>query len=201
MGGQGDGALGPVDESTYRLAMRHHPGGVAVVTAAGPDGPVGFTVTSLTAASLDPPLVSFYLGTGSRSLPILRSGRHFGVNLLGALQADLAARFAHRDVERFAPPTRWHPGPHAVPMLDGATLHMVCGLAEVRPVGDHYLVVGAVHAVERGAPDEPLLYAHGAFGRLVPVEPRLPGGQATRPMSEVSPYHRSNASGASGRDR
>ena len=190
VGGHDEGALGPVDEDTYRLAMRHHPGGVAVVTGAGPHGPIGLTVTSLTAASLDPPLVSFYLGVRSRSLPTLRSARYFGVNLLGADEHELAARFARRGVDRFAPPTRWRPGPHAVQMLDGATLRMVCGLADVRPVGDHYLLVGAVHAVEPGAPGEPLLYAHGEYGRLVPVARagdalELPDGyapaQATRP--------------------
>src|SRR3982750_634913 len=64
-----------VDAAAFRSALRHLAGGVTVVTAAGPDGPVGLTVTSLTAASLVPPLVSFYVDRDSGSLPAPRAGR------------------------------------------------------------------------------------------------------------------------------
>jgi hypothetical protein len=58
-------STGSVEGGVFREALRHHAGGVAVVTVAGPEGPRGFTATSLTAASLRPPLLSFYVNHDS----------------------------------------------------------------------------------------------------------------------------------------
>jgi flavin reductase (DIM6/NTAB) family NADH-FMN oxidoreductase RutF len=163
-------AGGPVEGDVFREALRHHGGGVAVVTVAGPEGPRGFTVTTLTAASLHPPLVSFYVNHDSRSWPVLKGADHIGVHLLGAAHRDLAGLFARSGADRFAPPTRWRSGPDGVPLLADATVRMVCARREVAPVGDHFLVVGEVLAVERNdAGGDPLLYAHGEFGRWVPI--------------------------------
>jgi flavin reductase (DIM6/NTAB) family NADH-FMN oxidoreductase RutF len=148
---------------------------------AGPDGPRGFTVTSLTAASLRPPLLSFYVNHDSRSLPALRAGDRIGVHLLGAAHRDLAALFARRGADRFAPPTRWRHGPGGVPLLDDATIRMVCARRDVVGVGDHFLVVGEIlDVVHNGAGGDPLLYAHGEFGRWVPV-----GAAPGMPMAEL----------------
>jgi flavin reductase (DIM6/NTAB) family NADH-FMN oxidoreductase RutF len=160
----------PVEGDVFREALRHHGGGVAVVTVAGEDGPRGFTVTSLTAASLEPPLLSFYVNRDSRSWPALKAADHLGVHLLGAGHRDLAALFARRGADRFAPPTRWRSGPGGVPLLTDATIRMVCERRDVVGVGDHFLVVGEVVGVERnGVGGDPLLYAHGEFGRWVPI--------------------------------
>jgi flavin reductase (DIM6/NTAB) family NADH-FMN oxidoreductase RutF len=51
-----------VDTGQFRQALGRHPAGVAIVTLAGP---AGLTVTSFSSASLDPPLVSFYIGPGT----------------------------------------------------------------------------------------------------------------------------------------
>jgi flavin reductase (DIM6/NTAB) family NADH-FMN oxidoreductase RutF len=170
----------PVEGDVFRDALRHHGGGVAVVTVAGDDGPRGFTVTSLTAASLRPPLLSFFVNHDSRSWPALKAADHIGVHLLGAAHRDLAALFARRGADRFAPPTRWRRGPGGVPLLTDATIRMICARREVVPVGDHFLVVGEVVGVERnGIGGDPLLYAHGEFGRWVPLgeAPGMPGDE------------------------
>jgi flavin reductase (DIM6/NTAB) family NADH-FMN oxidoreductase RutF len=159
-----------VDAEAFRAAMRHHAGGVAVVTVAGSDGPMGFTVTSLTAASLHPPLVSFYVAHDSRSWPALKAADHLGVHLLGAAHRDLGALFARRGADRFAPPTRWTRGPGGVPLLADATVRIVCAKREIMPVGDHSLIVGEVIAAESTRPGgDPLMYAHGEFGRWMPL--------------------------------
>jgi flavin reductase (DIM6/NTAB) family NADH-FMN oxidoreductase RutF len=172
------GQAAPVDAGAYRRALRHHPGGVAVVTAATPAGPAGCTVTSLTAASLSPPLVSFYLDVASRSLPAVRAATHFGVHLLAAGQHRLAQRFSTRQADRFAPPTRWWSGPYGVPLLGGVTVRLVCARHSSLPVGDHVLVVGLVVTAEHDDGDEPLLYAHGRFGHWLPIadSAELPAG-------------------------
>ncbi|NJC70305.1 flavin reductase family protein [Planosporangium thailandense] len=164
------GASAAVEGAAFRAALRHHAGGVAVVTVAGPEGPRGFTVTSLTAASLHPPLLSFYLNADSGSWPAIRAADYVGVHLLGAAHRELAALFARPGVDKFAPPTRWRPGRGGVPLLADATVRMVCARREAVPVGDHFIVLGEVVDVEHNGPGgDPLLYAHGEFGRWVPI--------------------------------
>lgn len=173
---RGDQGSATLDAGAFRGALRHHAGGVAIITAAAPDGPAGITVTSLTAASLHPPLVSFYVSRDSRSWPALAAADRFAVHLLDGSHRDLATRFARRGIDRFAPPTRWHPGPGGVPLLDDAAVRLVCARRDIVPVGDHYLVVGEVLDVSGdGGNGDPLLYAHGQFGRWSPAGPAAAG--------------------------
>ena len=163
----------PVGAARFREALGRHASGVAVVTVAGPGGPVGFTATSFNSVSLDPPLVSFYLSRESASWPAVRVAGHFAVNLLAADQAALAARFALPGADRFAPPTRWRAGPEGVPLLAGVTTQLVCAQRWTAPVGDHFLVMGTVVCTRVGAADTPLLHAGGRFGAFAP-DPHRP---------------------------
>lgn len=143
-----------------RSALRWHAAAVAVVT--GP-GPAGMTVTTFNSASLEPPLVSFYVARSSATWPRLRAARVFAGNVLAADQGDIADRFARRDVDRFGPHTRWRSGPLGVPLICGAACHVACELETVVAVGDHWLVVGLVVGAEAsGAP--PLLRHRGRYG-------------------------------------
>ncbi|GAA1775151.1 MULTISPECIES: flavin reductase family protein [Streptomonospora] len=158
---------GAVAADGFRRVMGAHAAGVVVVTAEAPHGPVGVTATSFTSVSLDPPLVSFYIGDGSSTWPGLREAPCFAVNILGEHQQEVASRFATRGVDRFAPPTRWQQGPDALPLLQGAIGHLLCRKHDVLAVGDHWLVVGRV-AQARVSPeaDRPLLYQRGRYGRF-----------------------------------
>lgn len=87
----------------------------------------------------------------------------FAVNILTSDQADLAARFARKSIDRFAAPTRWRPGPLGAPLLQGVSAHLVCLPYERAVVGDHILVAEA--DVQR--PGRLLLYHQGRFGRFL----------------------------------
>jgi flavin reductase (DIM6/NTAB) family NADH-FMN oxidoreductase RutF len=149
----------------FRRAMGRHPAGVAIVTLAGPSGPGGLTVTSFSSASLDPPLVSFYIAHTSSNWPAVLAAEHFAVNLVGEGHQSLAHRFAVKGEDRFAPPTRWRRGPHGLPLLAGATTHLICATASLITVGDHELVVGLVIEAAFGRGDRPLLHHQGRFTR------------------------------------
>jgi flavin reductase (DIM6/NTAB) family NADH-FMN oxidoreductase RutF len=157
-----------ITEEDFRSALGRHAAGVVVVTARPPSGPAGLTATSFTSVSLDPPLVSFYVAQSSTTLPLLHRAPTFAVNVLGHDQAELAARFASRDVDRFAEPTRWSAGPAGEPLLDGAVARLLCEWYTTHPVGDHWLIVGRVTGVQLGEADTPLLYHRGTFGRFHP---------------------------------
>jgi flavin reductase (DIM6/NTAB) family NADH-FMN oxidoreductase RutF len=149
----------------FRQAMSRHAAGVVIVTLAGPSGPGGLTVTSFSSASLDPPLVSFYIGHGSSNWPAIRDARHFAVNLIGEGHQSLAHRFAVKGEDRFAPPTRWSRGPKDLPLLSDATTHLICATESLVTVGDHELVVGLVLDAAFGSGDRPLLHHQGRFTR------------------------------------
>jgi flavin reductase (DIM6/NTAB) family NADH-FMN oxidoreductase RutF len=158
----GASAPGPVDADAFRRALSRHPAGVAIVTLRGP---AGLTVTSFSSASLDPPLVSFYIGHGSSSWPLVRAAAHFAVNLMGTGQQETAARFARKGADRFGPRTQWEPGPGGLPLLAGATTHLISALHGLVTVGDHELVVGQVTRAIIGASAPPLLHHQGRFTR------------------------------------
>jgi flavin reductase (DIM6/NTAB) family NADH-FMN oxidoreductase RutF len=155
-----------VEATALRTVLRAHASGVAVLTAQGPAGPAGVTITSFTSLSARPALVSFALADTSSTWELIRDAQWFGVQLLGAHQADLAERFATRGADRFAPPTSWHLGPYGVPLLDDCLGWLVCARHDQLRVGDHHLVVAAVEHLREGEPGESLVHLHG---RLRPV--------------------------------
>ena len=152
----------PIDAGQFRQALGQHPAGVAIITLAGP---AGLTVTSFSSASLDPPLVSFYIGNGSSNWPAVRQARHFAVNLMGHGHQDTATRFARKGADRFGPATQWRIGPAGLPLLAGATVHLICATASLVTVGDHELVVGRVLQADLNQPSPPLLHHRGQFTR------------------------------------
>lgn len=149
-----------------RAAFREHAAGVAVVTACGGARPVGFTATSLASVAAEPPLLSFGIGTSSSSWPAVAEAEHVGVHILGEEQQELAATFARSGADRFAPPTRWHSGPHGVPVLDGVVGWLVCGVVARVPAGDHRVVLAEVEEGETSGAGRPLLYHRGRFNVL-----------------------------------
>jgi flavin reductase (DIM6/NTAB) family NADH-FMN oxidoreductase RutF len=159
-------ASAAVTGSSLRHALQTLGAGVVIVTAPGPDGPAGVTVTSFTPLSLEPPLVSFALGWSSSTLPAFRLSGCFAAHVLGADQRSLAERFAGPRDERFASPTDWEEGPRGLPLLRGALARLICARREVLPFGDHHLIVGKVVAVTRTEHRPALVHHRGAMRGL-----------------------------------
>lgn len=116
--------------------------GVAVVTSATADGPVGCTVSAVTSVSIRPPLLLVSLAEGSRTLDAIQRRRRFGLNLLPAQRCDLARQFATGEpASRFAGVEYdWAEG---VPVLRQVVTSAVCQTERCLTVADHVLVVAA----------------------------------------------------------
>ncbi|MET9127710.1 MULTISPECIES: flavin reductase family protein [unclassified Streptomyces] len=159
---------------TYQLAspellrsvFRRHAAGVAVITAQGDEGPVGFTATSLTSVSAEPPIVSFGVGSGASSWPAISASDHVGVHILGEHQRELAATFARSGADRFGAPTRWRAGPERVPVLHDVLAWLVCRIVARVPAGDHRIVLAEVVLGDPSGAGRPLLYHQGGFNGL-----------------------------------
>ncbi|MEU3840068.1 flavin reductase family protein [Streptomyces sp. NPDC028635] len=149
-----------------RSVFRRHAAGVAVITAYGASGPVGFTATSLTSVSAEPPMLSFGIGTGASSWPAVAEAEHVGVHILGEHQRELAATFARSGADRFGAPTAWREGPEGVPVLDDVLAWVVCRVVARVPAGDHRIVLAEVVVGDPAGPGRPLLYHQGGFTAL-----------------------------------
>jgi 3-hydroxy-9,10-secoandrosta-1,3,5(10)-triene-9,17-dione monooxygenase reductase component len=136
--------------------------GVTVVTAAGPQGPVGMTANAVASLSLEPLLLLVAFDNTARTLQVVRATGRFGVNVLAAGQDDLARLFASKAPEdaKFAGvPHQVHDG---IPVIDGTLAWVGCRLEQLVPGGDHTIGIGAVESAEAGD-GAPLMWFRGEY--------------------------------------
>ncbi|MFI5909206.1 flavin reductase family protein [Dactylosporangium sp. NPDC051541] len=163
--------LAAIDDGLFRRVLRRHAAAVVVVTTAGGDGPAGFTATSFTSVSLDPPLVSFCLAKAASVWPSVSAATAVAVHVLTADQEPVARVFATPGIDRFAEYERigaWHRGPAGVPLLDDSLAVLICRIVNLVEAGDHMIVIASpVHAEHHDDADAaPLVYHDGAYTAL-----------------------------------
>jgi flavin reductase (DIM6/NTAB) family NADH-FMN oxidoreductase RutF len=156
--------MSSLDIAHFREVLGHFVTGVVVITAATPDGPVGFTCQTFGALSLEPTLISFSARTLSNSWPRVRKVGTVGVNILGSDQEALARVFATTGIDKFAG-IGWSPGPNSAPLIDGALAHLEGTIAVVSAQGDHDMVVVKVDYVASHS-GAPLVFYRGGFAAL-----------------------------------
>jgi flavin reductase (DIM6/NTAB) family NADH-FMN oxidoreductase RutF len=158
-----------VTAERFVAAMRCHPEGVTVVTAADELGnAVGMTATAFAAVSLDPPLVLVCVDKRATILSPLRAGAHFAVHFLAGGQERLARAFAQHALEgdKFAGAS-FEMSFNGSPRLGEALAWIECAPHDIVPGGDHTIVVGRVIDVHIDeAVDTGLVFFDGAFAAL-----------------------------------
>ena len=153
------------DSGRFRHVLGHFATGVAIITAAGPDGPVGMSVSSFTSVSLEPPLVAFLPDKSSTSWPAIRAAGAFCVNILSSGQERLCAQFARRGGEKFAG-VSWRAAPSGAPVLDGVMAWIDCELTQTFESGDHYIAIGRVRQLDAAEMAAPLVFFQGGYQQL-----------------------------------
>lgn len=156
-----------VNPRAFRTALGAFPTGVTIVTThteAGED--VGLTVNSFNSVSLDPPLVLWSLSANSSSRAAFTNADYFAIHILSAQQQELAARFARKDIDRFAG-LEIARGQGQTPLIDGCSARFVCRRAHQYEGGDHIIIVGEVVALER-FDRPPLAFHSGKYALALP---------------------------------
>jgi 3-hydroxy-9,10-secoandrosta-1,3,5(10)-triene-9,17-dione monooxygenase reductase component len=152
-----------VAPAQFRAVMGHFATGVTVVTASGPEGPVGMTANAVCSLSLDPLLLLVCFEHESRTLPVVRETGRFGVNVLASGQEGLARLFASKAPEA----TKFAGVEHAVhdgiPVIEGVLAWVGCTLERLVPGGDHTIGIGAVTAAEFAGEAAPLIWYRGVY--------------------------------------
>ena len=149
----------------FRQVLGHFPTGVTVVTALVGGLPVGLSVNSFTAVSLEPPLVAFCAARRSRTWASIRPAGHFCVNVLAEDQEAVARVFATPGADRFRG-VGWTLSPSGAPRVGGSLAWIDCAIDAVHPGGDHEICVGRVNALEVEREGGALVFYRGGYGRF-----------------------------------
>lgn len=157
------------DSAEFRRVLGHVPTSVVVVTGRDSGGvPAGVTIGSFVSISLDPPLVGFFQGHGSKSWASIAESGCFAVNVLADSQQELCWRFAKEPADgasRFDGIIT-HDAPNGSPLIDGTVASIDCDVHSTIDIGDHLLVVGRVTALRTAAGDSaPMVFVRGGLGR------------------------------------
>jgi flavin reductase (DIM6/NTAB) family NADH-FMN oxidoreductase RutF len=160
-------------------AMRGFAGAVCVVTVADDDERTGFTATSVSSFSAEPPMVVASMKATSSSAALLTRTRRFGVNLLRAEQRAIAERFTgfrgEQGEARYGDDEWVHMTPDGAPLLARSVVAMDCEVEELIVRHGHLLVIGRVRAVVRDeSVPRPLVYWQGQY--TAPAAPLAAAG-------------------------
>jgi flavin reductase (DIM6/NTAB) family NADH-FMN oxidoreductase RutF len=156
--------------ASFKQAMRHLAGGVALVSTTYEGSRHGLTVTAVSSLTMDPPALLVSVNRNASAFDALIKSGHFCVNLLTHAQVDLAAAFARKpDGEaRFANGT-WRVGASGLPVLEECVVSIACRMHDMVEYGTHAILIGAVEHLEIATePVSPLLYLNGKFGSFGP---------------------------------
>lgn len=150
----------------WRAVLGEYPTGVCLVASRGEaDEPIGMVVGSFVAVSEEPPLIGFFAGRDSRTLPELVSTGRFSASVLGADDEAFCRAFASKA------PDRWERRPFVdtptgAPRLADAVAWFDASIESTQPYGDHVFIVGRVHDFGAGAggAEMPLLFRRAGYG-------------------------------------
>lgn len=159
-----------VDE--FKALFRGHPGGVAVITAEGPAGPVALTATSVSSVSAEPPLLVFSLSSASSAAPTISSADTVVVHLLDAHDLPVARLASTSGVDRFADAGGWTRLITGEPVYHGVRAWVRCAVVDRMCAGDstviaaHALQSSIARRVEPGESGDALVYHNRGWHRL-----------------------------------
>lgn len=139
-----------VSAEDFKFAFRHHPAGVAVVTADAGSGPVAMTVSSLSSVGIAPPTLVFSASPLSSATPIIREADTLVVHMLTSDQVELAKLASTSGVDRFGEDVNWDRLPTGEPYYPEASEWLrgrIIGRLDIN--GSTLVVVEALQAKPR----------------------------------------------------
>jgi flavin reductase (DIM6/NTAB) family NADH-FMN oxidoreductase RutF len=158
-----------VDVDQFKESMRHLAGAVSVITVGRGDDRTGFTATSVSSLSIEPPSVLVSLNRSSSSWPVLQRHGSFAVNVLAHDQHHIADRFAGRGgikgVERYHG-ADWVELVTGTSALSDALTVLDCELDEAIDRNSHSILIGRVRAITVRGEAQPLVYWRGGYRHI-----------------------------------
>jgi len=157
----------------FMAAFRHHPSGVAIITADAGEGPVAMTVSSLISISASPPMVAFSLSASSSSAKVVERAASVVVHFVRRADMQLARLCATPGKDRFGPDVRWARLNSGEPHYPQVELWFRAELRGRLETPGACLVTAELTSVSPGAhatrQAEALVYSNRAWHALGPV--------------------------------
>ena len=162
-----------MDAQSYREFFGQLPTGVTAIVAQGAEGPVGLIVGTFSSVSLDPPLVSFMVTSGSRSWAAVQAAGRFTANILASDQRRLCQIISGWSPDKFKSVPFEEQG---VGVIRGCLAWADCMLEREVEAGDHVIVLAKPCELTVTRAARPLIFFQRAYHRTLPVEDfRAPG--------------------------
>lgn len=156
--------------------MREVASPVAIVAAGEPDKRSGLTATAICSVSDDPPTVLVCLNKNANAHSRIIDTGFFSINFLSSDQEAIAVCFSGANKiygeDRFAIGS-WDKGLTGVPILRDAVCNFECQLVSHQAVATHTVFIGELINSQKFLNSGALLYQHGAYKQLAPVQSRL----------------------------
>lgn len=152
------------DARTFWAALGVRATGVAIVTAAGEDGPSGFLALSATHLSASPPTMTISVSLSTSAYAdIVRSGR-FAINYLAKDAVEVYERFSARDAPKGT--ARFEgldhaPGRTGSPILAQTTGVLECRVEEILERHGSALVIGTILVTHDNEGTLPMVHYRG----------------------------------------
>jgi flavin reductase (DIM6/NTAB) family NADH-FMN oxidoreductase RutF len=170
-----------ISSEEFRLALRHFPAGVTIVTIKAGDRIHGLTVSAFASVSAEPPLIAVIIENNHKAYGLLQEPEAvFAVNILGEDKSELSNRFAWvKDEDRFAEGD-WVISETGAPVLRDALAWLDCRIQDRLPAGSHTVYLGAVQSSGVPEPEAaPLIYWNRGYRKLhlheePPPPPQIP---------------------------
>lgn len=151
-----------VSPDQFRALCGRFATGVAVITAAGPDGSLaGMTANSFASVSLHPPLISVNVDESAEMYRVLGRASHFVLNILAEGQEAISRRFAEEHPARFEG-VPFSLNAWGIPVLHDTLATIECEQVQWLDAGDHRIFIARVIGGE-AREGRPLLYFRGAY--------------------------------------
>lgn len=157
-----------VGPNELRSVLRLWASGITVVTAGRGGVLHGMTVSSFSAVSLEPPLISVNIERRTRTHALMTEAGAFAVSILASDQRDLARRFGGGvpDTEERLTGVPHGLGKLGSPLLEGCLASLECRVHATLPAGTHTVIVGEVVDWNIARGKSPLLYWQREFRSL-----------------------------------
>ena len=162
----------PTLEEAFVLAFRHHPAGVAVMTADSGDGPVAITVSSLISVSRSPPMVAFSLSDASSSARALGRAESVVIHFIGPSDIALAQLCAASAADKFGGRFAWRRLASGEPCYEQVRLRFRAAIRDRLQLPGATLVTAELlesslsEASDAYAAGEAVIYANRRWHRL-----------------------------------
>ena len=167
-------AKGPTTVAeAFFSAFRHHPSGVAIITADAGSGPVALTISSLISVSASPPMVAFSLSASSSTAKVVEQAETVVVHFVRRDDMELARLCATSGVDRFGANIRWDRLATGEPYYPQVDLWFRAALRGRLAVPGACLVTAELLAaspfVQESRTENALVYANRTWHRLGPM--------------------------------